>query len=98
MSKYLVLWELNRERIPIDPKERATAWSAFIGLIKEDIEKGVAKDWGSFVGEAGGYSVIEGTEVEVATYLQRFVPYVGFKTHAIASVNQIEEMIASMSK
>ena len=98
MGRYLVLWELDHEKIAIDPKQRATAWSAFIDLIKEDIEKGVTKDWGSFVGEAAGYSVIEGTEVEVAIYLQRFVPFVIFKTHAIASVSQIEEMIAALGK
>ena len=69
-----------------------------MAMVKESLEKGVTKDWGAFVGETSGYSVLEGTEVEVSIYLQKFVPFVSFKLFPIASVGQLEEVIKSLSE
>ena len=41
-----------------------------MALVRQDIENGITKDWGAFVGESQGYSVLEGTELEVMKYLQ----------------------------
>lgn len=51
-----------------------------------------------FVGEGRGYAVGEGSEVEIAIHLQRFVPFVSFTTHPIASVSQVEQVIAALTK
>jgi hypothetical protein len=56
------------------------------------------KDWGAFVGEMNGYSVCEGTEVEIMNQVQRYTPFVYFKVYPIASVTQAEEMIKVPSK
>ncbi len=98
MGKYLMLWEIDRARIPVNPKERGTGWNAFMDMVKEDIKKGITKDWGAFVGELNGYSVAEGTEVEIANMLQKFSPYVHFKVHPISSVSQVEEVIKALTK
>jgi len=98
MGKYLVLWEVDRTKIPISPQERGTGWSALMTMVKQDLEKGISKDWGAFVGEAGGYAVAEGTELEVMNMLQQYVPFVLFEVHPIASVSQVEEMIKGLSK
>ncbi len=70
MAKYLMIWELNLALIPKDPKERGAGYELLLGMVKQDIEKGVLKDWGSFTGESSGYSVVEGTKVEIG----KFVP------------------------
>jgi hypothetical protein len=62
MGKYLVLWEVVQTQIPVDPKERGEGWGMLMAMVRQDIEKGITKDWGSFVGEAGGYSINEGTD------------------------------------
>jgi len=98
MGKYLVLWEVDRTKIPISPQERGTGWSALMTMVKQDLEKGISKDWGAFVGEASGYAVAEGTELEVMNMLQQYVPFVSFEVHPIASVSQVEEMIKGLSK
>ena len=98
MGKYLLLWEIDETKVPISPQERGAGWSALIDMVKQDIKKGMTKDWGSFVGELRGYSVAEGTEVEISKWLQQYVPFVRFKLHAIASVSQVEEVIKSLSK
>ena len=67
-------------------------------MIKEDIKKGKTKDWGAFVGELNGYAVFEGTEVEIGNLIQQYVPWVIFKTRAIASVNQVDEIVRALTK
>jgi hypothetical protein len=97
MGKYLVLWEIDQAKVPISPQERGAGWGALMGMIKEDLKKGTLKDWGAFVGEINGYSVLEGTEVEIGNQLQRYVPWVIFKVHPIASVNQVDEITKTLT-
>jgi hypothetical protein len=98
MGKYLILWEIDRARIPVSPKERGAGWNVLMEMVKQDIRKGITKDWGAFVGELNGYSIAEGTEVEIGTMLQQFSPFVHFKVHPIASVSQVEEEIKALTK
>ena len=67
-------------------------------MVKQDIKKGITKDWGVFAGEHNGYSVVEGTEVEIMNQVQQYTPFVCFKVHPIASVAQVEEMIKVLNK
>jgi len=98
MGKFLLLWELDRTRVPVSPQERGVGWGALIDMVKQDIEKGTLKDWGAFVGELNGYVIAEGTEVEIGNMVQRYAPYVFFKTYPIASVNQLGEIVQALSK
>jgi len=98
MGKYLMLWEVDQARVPISPQERGSTWGAFTGMIKEDLKKGILKDWGIFVGENNGYAVVEGTEVEIGNLIQQYVPWVIFKTRAVASVNQVDTIIKELTK
>ncbi len=97
MGKYLVLWEVDPPKVPNSPQERGAAWAGLMSMVKQDMEKGISKDWGAFVGEPRGYSITEGTELEVMAMLQQYVPFVSFKVHPIASVSQVEEMIKAIS-
>jgi hypothetical protein len=98
MGKYLFLWEIDSTKVPINPKERGTGWNMLMNFVKQDIKKGIVKDWGAFVGEMNGYSVMEGTEVEIAISLQQYVPFVTFKVHPILSVSQVDEEIKALTK
>ena len=97
MAKYLVLWEVDQTKVPIAPQERGAGWSALMNMVKQDIEKGISKDWGAFLGELNGYAIAEGTELEVMNMLQQYVPFVLFEVHPIASVSQVDEMIKALS-
>ena len=97
MAKYLILWEVDQTKIPIAPQERGAGWGALMAMIKQDIEKGITKDWGAFVGESRGYAIFEGTELETMNTLQQYIPFCFFKVHAIASVSQAEEMIKKLT-
>lgn len=45
-----------------------------------------------------GYAIYEGTELEVMNAIQQYIPFASFQVHPIASVNQVIEMIESLSK
>ncbi|MCP4539195.1 MAG: hypothetical protein GY832_18820 [Chloroflexi bacterium] len=98
MTKYLVLWEMNLAMVPVDPKERSAGWTVLVNMVKQDFEKGLTKDWGAFPGELKGYFVFEGTEVELMLLTTQYTPYVTFKVHPVASVSQVEELLAAMAQ
>jgi hypothetical protein len=96
MGRYLALWEVDSSRVPVDGKEITAAWSLLLELVKQDLKSGIMKDWGEFVGETNGYSIHEGTEVEVGSGLTKYAPYVIFKLHAVASASQMGEILKKM--
>ncbi len=97
MGKYLVLWKIEQSTIPINPKKRGEGWTLLMALIRQDMKKGLTKDWGVFVGERNGYAINEGTELEVMNGLQQYVPFCSFKVHPIATPDMAEEMIKTLS-
>ncbi len=98
MGRYLLLWEIDPTKIPVDIKKRGGDFGALMKVIKQDMKAGILKDWGLFVGEHNGYSVVEGTEIEVIKATQRYTPFVCFEAHPIASVNHTGEMIKALTQ
>ncbi len=98
MGKYLLLWEVDQSRLPIGRKERGMGWRVLMKEVKEDIKSGKTKDWGAFVGEINGYSIFEGTRLELMIQLQKFAPWTIFEVHEIASVEEVDEMIEEIIK
>ena len=98
LGKYLILWEIDPSRLPVSRKERAGGWKALMNFIKEDMKSGKTLDWGAFVGEINGFSIMEGDDVEIGILLQRYSPFVNFKLHAIAGIEDVEKVIEGMQK
>ncbi len=97
MAKYLVLWEVDQAKIPINPKERGAGWAALMKMVRQDLEKGLTKDWGAFVGESKGYAIDEGSELEVMKGIQQYIPFVRFQVYPIASEDQVNEMVKALT-
>ena len=97
MASYLMLWELDRSKIPADAKERAAGWTALTNLVRQDLDKGITESWGTFVGEMKGYCVVEGDELTVAMMVQKYTPYAYFQTFPIATIDMVEAMLKQMA-
>jgi hypothetical protein len=97
MGKYLMLWEMNRNLIPLTAKERGQGYMMLMAMVQEDIKKGLSKDWGCFVGEGNGYCVVEGSEVDICKMVQQYSPYCRFITHPIATAEQMGAVIKSLA-
>ena len=98
MGKFFMLWEVDHNRTPIDPKERGIQYGGMLAMVKQYIEEGMILDHGTFVGEGKGYAIFEGAMVELSKMTEKFVPFVKFKVHPIVSVSQLEEVIRSLSE
>ncbi len=96
MQKYMMLWKLNRSLIPVNPQERGEGFSLLMSLVQQDIEVGLTKDWGCFVGEGNGYCIVEGSEIEISKMVQQYSPYCEFSTHPVASVDQMNDVIRTL--
>jgi len=97
MDNYLALWEVDRTRIPADRKERGSGWAELMALVRQHLEQGVFTSWGAFLAEESGYLLCKGTELEVMNALQQYVPFVRFRVHALASEEQVNDMIKTLS-
>ena len=97
MARYLMLWELDRSRIPTDPKERAAAWTALTKMVKQDLAEGRAESWGSFIGGLKGYCLVDGDEVDIGMMVQKYTPYVYFQAFAVAGIETVETILRQMA-
>ncbi len=97
MGRYLVIWEVEKTHIPTDPKERGEGWALLMAMTKQDIEKGLIKEWGVVVGENRGFNFAEGTEVEIANMIQQYVPYINVQVLPLATISQTEEVIKALT-
>jgi hypothetical protein len=97
MPRYLVLWEVDQAKIPTNPKEVGTGWAVLMKMVRQDQEKGIMKHWGAFVGEARGYDVLEGSELDVMKTIQQYVPFVKVRAHPLASEKQVNELIKGLT-
>ena len=97
MGKYMALWEVVQSTIPIDPKERGEGWGMLMAMVRQDLEKGIVKDWGAFLAESNGYAVYEGSEIDVMKTIQQYVPFCTFKVYPIATEDRVNEMLYSMT-
>ncbi len=98
MGKYLMLWEIDQSKVPLNREERAEAWKPMVDMVREGMKEGRIKDWGTFVGEMNGYSIAEGTEAEIGAFNQQWVPFVNFKCFPVSSVDDVEKVIEILSK
>jgi hypothetical protein len=98
MPRYLMEWELDTTKVPVDPKERANAFLPMIQMIKQDIQNGDIKEWGVYLGEMRGFAVTEGSEEKLAMNAQKYAPIVQFTTHPAITIDQLEKTFKEMSK
>lgn len=98
MPRYLMTWELDATKVPVNPKERAAAWLPMLQMVRQDMQNGLMKAWGSYLGEMNGFGLAEGSEEEVTRMAQKYVPFVQFTTHPALTIDQMEKMAKEMAK
>ncbi len=97
MGKFFLKWRLETSRIPIDPQERGAGWTLLMNMIKDDRENGILHDWGAFPAEGDGYCIVEGSNLDVMKMTDKYVPYVSFEVHPVATILEVDEFLKSMT-
>jgi hypothetical protein len=96
MGRYLLMWEADESRIPVNPDERKVGWLGALEMTKQEIKSGLTKDWGIFLGQTKGFSISEGTEDDVIRETIKYIPYFRFKIYPLVSIEKLEAAIKAM--
>ncbi|KUO40100.1 MAG: hypothetical protein AVW06_02885 [Hadesarchaea archaeon DG-33-1] len=95
MGKFLMLWEIDLSRMPVNPAERGQLYNQLLQSVKNDMKKGL-KDWGFCVGNNRGHAIFEGSEADLGLLIEQYIPYVRFKTYLELDVEATEKMSQAM--
>lgn len=96
MGKYVVIWEADESKIPIDLQQRKAGWQMAMEMVKQDMKAGKTKDWGVFAGQIRGFSILEGTEEEAHAQILQYVPFFRFQLYPVLSFDQTEKIVKAM--
>ena len=96
MARYLLLWEADESKIPLDPEERKMAWLAAIEMERENMKTRGTVDWGCFIGTTKGYSIHEGSKEDVINSTLMFIPYFKFQVFEVSNIDELENAIKNM--
>ena len=91
MAKYLILWEIDNNRWPADPKESMALIMKQIEMTKQGFAQGQLTDWGIFPGSNGGFAVSEGDAAAVMMGCQQYAPYCTFNVQTVLSLDEVEQ-------
>ena len=97
MGRYLVLWEADESKIPVDPKERQDGWLMALEAARQDMRDGLVKDWAAFAGQPNGLIIAEGTEEDILKITVKFMPFFRFKVIPLASMDQVEAIVKAIA-
>jgi hypothetical protein len=96
MGRYLLHWEIDESKIPVDAQERKTGWLMMLEMTKQDMQAGLVKEWGVFVSQTKGFTISEGTEEQMHAIALKYVPFVRFNIYPLLSRDQVVRIIESI--
>jgi muconolactone delta-isomerase len=67
-------------------------------ITKNALDSGKVKDWGIFAGGWAGYSIIDESATETLTRAMQFMPYIKLKVNPLVGINEVIQIMQSMSK
>ena len=97
MGRHIILWEADESKIPVDAAERQAGWQMATEWIRQNMEDGLVKDWGAFMGQTNGFSIAEGTDDAIINFTAKFSPFFRFKVIPISSIDQVEAVIKNIA-
>ncbi len=99
MQRYLIIWEGDWNRQPVDFKERGQAYKQALAMVKEDIESGLLKDWGKINGQLSGYWIVEGDDMQIGLMMEKYMPFFTFpEIYPVVTFKQAVEFTDIMVK
>jgi len=92
MLKFYARWQMNPKENFKTAEERAKLVLLMLRMVKEEIQAGLIKDFGSCVDGSGGYAVFEvASEADLFNYLHKWAPHVNFDARQVINIDQAIE-------
>ncbi len=98
MTKHLLIWKVNENLWPTAPEVGLKLQLGMLQMVKEDISKGIHKEWGMSVNGSMGYAISELGEKELYASIMKFQPYIHFEVHAILSADEVVNILQAAMK
>jgi hypothetical protein len=89
MARYMMLWEVDESKTPEDPKAKKAQWLEFQEIVMKQLKEGKTKVWAAFAGEMRGYTIFEGSAVDLHTIAAKWVPFVRFKVKELLTIEEV---------
>jgi hypothetical protein len=96
MARYILFWEVDTTRTPADPKEKQQQWLGLHAEMEKLLKSGEVTEFANYVGEAAGYCIVDGTEMDVEKIFNIYAPFVKFECKQVISAEQDREGIKAM--
>jgi hypothetical protein len=96
MARYMLLWEYDTSRCPLDAKEKVGQWLALTDVVKRQLKSGEIKEWAHYAGESAGYVIVEGNELDALKISGTYAPYVKFTSKVLLTIEQCEQVWKSL--
>jgi hypothetical protein len=94
--KYVTLWEMNMASFPVDQGENTKIMMKLVEMTKQWAKDHPNDQWGKFLGENRGYSIMNGSQEDVMKISMMFSPYVEFKVYQSVSIDEVDTAMKSM--
>jgi len=91
MARFMVLWEVDTSRTPEDPKAKKAQLLGFGESVVKQLKEGIVKDWGLFAGEMRGYTIFEGSTVDLHTFTTMWAPFAKFKARQVMTAEEVNQ-------
>jgi hypothetical protein len=98
MAKSIILWEMESTVMPKDPAEQMAVLGRLGQITKAAVDSGKVKDWGIFAGGHAGYSIVDELPTETLTRCMQLMPYVKVTINPVVGINEVMQIMQSMSK
>ncbi|MCC6341874.1 MAG: hypothetical protein IT166_06735 [Bryobacterales bacterium] len=96
MARYLMLWELDKSRIPEELEKRKAQHLGFQEIVRQQMKSGEISQWGAYAGETKGFCIVEGSAEDVHKLTGRWVPWVSFEVKELLTIEQVGKATAAM--
>jgi hypothetical protein len=96
MGRFLMLWKENSSLVPVDMVERGKIYGEMLQWVKDDLKSGSMKDWGLCPGNSMGYAIFEGDESDIAPHIEKYRPYIKFKTYPVVDADTLDESMKKL--
>ncbi len=98
MPRYLVLWEMDRSRIPSDQNERMMLMKNLSDMTKKWLKENPGSQWGMSFDSGRGFALHPSTETwqGLSKHLLMFGPYIKGEYFQVVTIEEAEEVLSSM--
>jgi hypothetical protein len=98
MPRYLVIWEMDRSKIPADPKEHMMLMKNLSDMTKKWLKDNPGSQWGMSLDAGRGYALHTSAETwqDMSKHLLSFGPYIKGDFMQVLSIEEADEVLKSM--